>query len=285
MTFSYIFSNVKLGVNLAKKGQVLVNIKGELIRQLREDKNLTLVELSQKAGLSVSYISEIERGSKKPSLKTLEKIARALNIPRGQLVEMNEDTQGISMGEKVRLLREQKSITLSDFAEKVEISHTYLSDIERGVVCPAVATIRKLASELEIPVSALMTHESSVGHKLRIVREEQGMTQLHLAQLAGLSAGLIGQIEHGRVQPSLKTLEKIANALGISPCFFVVENEGLDEMLPAMSQELKEMLMDANVQSILRMVCNLNKKELQFILNFVQLFKKSRIMDDIHTQD
>jgi len=262
-----------------------VNIKGELIRQLREDKNLTLVELSQKAGLSVSYISEIERGSKKPSLKTLEKIAQALNIPRGQLVEMNEDTKGISMGEKIRLLREKNNINLTEFASRIDISHTYLSDIERGVVCPAVATIRKIAGELDIPISSLMTHESSVGHKLRIVREEQGMTQLHLAQMSSLSAGLIGQIEHGRVQPSLKTLEKLSFALGISPCFFVVENEGLDEMLPALSQELKELLMDGNVQSVLRMICNLNKKELQFILNFIQLFKKSRTMDEFDTQE
>lgn len=264
-----------------------MNIKGEYIRKLRQDKNFTLDEFSHKAELSVSYISEIERGSKKPSLKTLEKIARALNVPRGQLVEIDNEIQGISMGEKIRLLREQKGISPQKFADKIEISHTYLSDIERGIVCPAVTTIRRVAEVLGTPVSILMTHQSNIGHKLRIVREEQGMTQQQLAQQASLSAGLIGQIEHGRVQPSLKTLEKISTAMGISPCFFVVENEGLDEMLPALSHELKEMLLDSNVQSILRMICNLNKKELQFILNFIQLFKKSNFLEveEDRTQD
>ncbi|MCS7202576.1 MAG: helix-turn-helix transcriptional regulator [Dictyoglomus sp.] len=53
---------------------------GDKIRKIRKQKNLTLEELSKKTGLSLSYISLIERGLKNPSLKALEKIAECLDI-------------------------------------------------------------------------------------------------------------------------------------------------------------------------------------------------------------
>jgi len=39
-----------------------MKFKGEKIRQLREERGMTLTGLSRRAGLSVSYLSEIERG-------------------------------------------------------------------------------------------------------------------------------------------------------------------------------------------------------------------------------
>ncbi len=53
---------------------------GSKIRKLRKEKKLTLEELSKKTGLSLSYISLIERGLKNPSLKALEKIAECFGI-------------------------------------------------------------------------------------------------------------------------------------------------------------------------------------------------------------
>ncbi len=53
---------------------------GSKIRKLRKEQNLTLEELSKKTGLSLSYISLIERGLKNPSLKALEKIAEFFGI-------------------------------------------------------------------------------------------------------------------------------------------------------------------------------------------------------------
>lgn len=50
-------------------------------------------------------------------------------------------------------------------------------------------------------------------HKLRKMR---GLSQAELAERAGLSQPSIGAIEAGRKSPTLRTLEKIASALGIS---------------------------------------------------------------------
>jgi DNA-binding XRE family transcriptional regulator len=55
------------------------------IRNLRKSLNLTLAELSAASKLSESMLSKIETGSVSPSLKTLDVIAKALNVPFKQL--------------------------------------------------------------------------------------------------------------------------------------------------------------------------------------------------------
>lgn len=50
------------------------------IRLFRKKEGLNLEELAKKAGISTSFLSNIEKGSRKPTLDTVEKIANALNI-------------------------------------------------------------------------------------------------------------------------------------------------------------------------------------------------------------
>jgi len=252
-------------------------VRGDQIRALREERGYTLHDLAQRAALSLSYLSEIERGSKKPSLKTIEKLAIALNVPKTQLIKGDITDTGLSMGDKIRLMRAEKNQSLQDLAQRSGISLSYLSEIERGTVYPALSTLKRIAGGLDVAVSAIMGNEGSLGHKLKALREEYGLTQAQLANLAGVTAGLIGQIEHGKVQPSLKTLEKLSEVMGVSPCYFIMEPGAVDQMLSLMNPELREMLMHPNVQSVLSLVCNVSEKELQFILNFIQLFKRSEI--------
>jgi len=204
----------------------------------------------------------------------MDKISIALNVSKGQLVELSSGSHGLALGEKIRLLREEKNLKLADLGEKVGISVSYLSEIERGNVYPSVKTINKLTDVLDVSVSSLVGTGGALGGKLKQVRAEQGLTQSQLADAAGVSPGLIGQIEHGRVQPSLQTIEKIASVLGTSPCYFIVDDAGSEEMLQLMSTEVRELLQDSNVQSILRMACNCTERELRFILDFIKLYKK-----------
>mgnify|MGYP000418686603 CR=1 FL=1 len=60
---------------------------GETIRQLREELGLSQRALARKAGISSQYLSDIEIGRTSPSLKSLEKIASALNLPPGRLLQ------------------------------------------------------------------------------------------------------------------------------------------------------------------------------------------------------
>ena len=54
---------------------------GDAVKKARKDKKLTLTELSHIAGVTVSFISDIENGKKQPSLETLERLSKALSVP------------------------------------------------------------------------------------------------------------------------------------------------------------------------------------------------------------
>ena len=51
--------------------------------------------------------------------------------------------------------------------------------------------------------------------KFRNLRASKGMTTRALAKEAGVSTETINAIEHGRRQPQVRTLDKIAKALGV----------------------------------------------------------------------
>ena len=53
---------------------------GEFIREQRRVGHLSLRKLSEMAGISNPYLSQIERGLRKPSAEILQQIARALEI-------------------------------------------------------------------------------------------------------------------------------------------------------------------------------------------------------------
>jgi transcriptional regulator with XRE-family HTH domain len=54
---------------------------GERLRQRRRQRQLSIRELSQMAGLSVGMVSQIERGLSAPSLRTLRLLANTLDVP------------------------------------------------------------------------------------------------------------------------------------------------------------------------------------------------------------
>src|SRR3712207_9296209 len=60
---------------------------GRKIRRVRMDQELSQRELAQRAGLSMNAISLIERELRTPGINTLAKIAYALGVSPGELIE------------------------------------------------------------------------------------------------------------------------------------------------------------------------------------------------------
>ncbi len=63
---------------------------GKRLRQLREVKGLSQGDIERRSGLLRSYISRVEGGYTAPSLQTLEKFAKALEIEPYQLLFQGE---------------------------------------------------------------------------------------------------------------------------------------------------------------------------------------------------
>ncbi len=72
---------------------------GVRIKALRSLQNITLEELSNKTGLSVSFHSQLERDKVSPSINSLQKIAEALNTTIGHFFE-TEENQGMVVVKK-----------------------------------------------------------------------------------------------------------------------------------------------------------------------------------------
>jgi transcriptional regulator with XRE-family HTH domain len=60
-------------------------IMGDRLRALREEKSLSQGDIEKRTGLLRCYISRVENGHTVPAIETLEKIARALEVPLYQL--------------------------------------------------------------------------------------------------------------------------------------------------------------------------------------------------------
>jgi transcriptional regulator with XRE-family HTH domain len=59
---------------------------GPILREARKRQHLTLQQVANRAALSVSYLSQIERNLLTPSVDTLKRIAKALGIATSELI-------------------------------------------------------------------------------------------------------------------------------------------------------------------------------------------------------
>jgi len=63
---------------------------GARLRQLRREADLTQEQLASAAGVSVDFLSLVERGINAPSFENLEKLARALGVTVRELFDFHE---------------------------------------------------------------------------------------------------------------------------------------------------------------------------------------------------
>jgi transcriptional regulator with XRE-family HTH domain len=66
---------------------------GERLKDLREQRNLSQGHIEKRTGLLRCYISRVENGHTVPSVDTLEKMARALEVPMYRLFTDEEDVK------------------------------------------------------------------------------------------------------------------------------------------------------------------------------------------------
>ena len=105
----------------------------------------------------------------------------------------------------------------------------------------------------------------NMGKRLKSARENAGLSQRELAKSSGVSQGMISQIEAGNKEGGLGTLEKLAQALGVS--FEVLyRSEG-----PTVDQTL---LKDRLVYKIAQTVKPMTVREKREVLRFSKSLRK-----------
>ena len=70
----------KLSVKVSTAASDMASDLGSFIRDLRENAQVSVRQLAERSGVSHPYLSQVERGLRKPSADVLSQIAKALRI-------------------------------------------------------------------------------------------------------------------------------------------------------------------------------------------------------------
>ena len=84
---------------------------GSRIRRLRHARGLTLVQLAEAAELSHPFLSQLERGLARPSIGSLEKIARALGSSQLELLSVDASGDDAAPPTPVAVVRRAEGAT------------------------------------------------------------------------------------------------------------------------------------------------------------------------------
>lgn len=90
----------------------------EALRLIRVYHDLRQTEMADKLGVSKSYISEIEKGSKTPSLDLINKYAEFFSVPVSSIMFFSENINNTRAYEKARGAVAAKIIRLMQFLEE-----------------------------------------------------------------------------------------------------------------------------------------------------------------------
>ncbi|MFG0258710.1 MAG: helix-turn-helix domain-containing protein [Phycisphaerales bacterium JB041] len=105
------------------------NELGDFIREQRSIGELSLRKLSERAGVSNPYLSQIERGLRRPSAEILQQIARALEISAETLYVragiLDEPTEDV---DPVREIRRDGRITEDQRKTLIHIYESFLKE-------------------------------------------------------------------------------------------------------------------------------------------------------------
>jgi transcriptional regulator with XRE-family HTH domain len=114
-----------------------------------------------------------------------------------------KEADSVDVGQRLRILREERGISMRALARRSGLSANALSMIERGLTSPSVSTLNKLATALEVPITAFFRQEP--------VREQivfrKASERTRVPFLRGIIEGLGGESFVGRVEAFLITLE------------------------------------------------------------------------------
>jgi transcriptional regulator with XRE-family HTH domain len=82
---------------------------GQNIQAARKAQKVSRAVVAERAGISVGYLGEVERGEKWPKLKVLRSIAQAINVSPARFFEFKDQEPGAPL-EKLHLILKNRTL-------------------------------------------------------------------------------------------------------------------------------------------------------------------------------
>lgn len=164
---------------------------GVLLKRIRKQHKITLQELALKSGLSVSYLSLLERGLNSPTIESLNKICQCLNITLTDLllnlnsekflVEKNkrriifDDKHGVRYEALTEGNRHMKGTAMIVSDSVLHISESHIAD-EIGYAVKGVLELNLEGVIYEIHPGDTVYIPANTKHSFKKLSEEESVT-------------------------------------------------------------------------------------------------------------
>ncbi|MEO1049153.1 MAG: helix-turn-helix domain-containing protein [Bacteroidota bacterium] len=168
------------------------------LKQLRLDKKLSQGELSTKAGVSVSYLNEIEKGKKYPKADKIFSLADALNVSYDHLVSLK-------LSKKLSPLSE---LLQSDILNDLPLD---FFDIDSARVIELLSNApTKLSAFINTFIEMARNYDMSVENfYFSVLRSYQELHDNHFEELEAQSRAFADKFRVNTGMPLLKQLEQV----------------------------------------------------------------------------
>ncbi len=120
-------------------------------------------------------------------------------MPGGHSVAMKKKALSVSVGRRIRLLRERAKLSRMKLATDIEVAPYTLTKIELGLSDPKIGTLDKIARALRLPLSGLLedeavedrgrSHRRALNNLMRVLQSQDEKTLEALADL--VRSGLV----------------------------------------------------------------------------------------------
>src|SRR5689334_22435253 len=108
----------------------------------------------------------------------------------------------LQLGPRIRSLRQARNVTLRELAERAGVTESFLSQVEREVTSPSIASVQRIARALDLGIAELFVNDQPLG---RVVRSAERRRIAYPGLRAVDEFLTIGK--SGRLQVILSTIE------------------------------------------------------------------------------
>ena len=73
----------------------------------------------------------------------------------------------LQLGPRIRSLRQARKVTLRELAERAGVTESFLSQVEREVTSPSIASVQRIARALDLGIAELFVDDAPLGRVVR----------------------------------------------------------------------------------------------------------------------
>ncbi len=117
-----------------------------------------------------------------------------------------------NLGARIRHYRKQKKLTLKQVAAKAECSDVFISQVERGLASPSIASLKRIANAIEVNLITLIQIDEDQAD--RVVTRENERLQFKFPKSEVYSELLTTNIRNKQMQPLYKIVKPGAGSDG-----------------------------------------------------------------------